>query len=194
VLFLKERLRGFQWLAVFLAGAGVITTTILFGHTPYISLYLAVSWAFYGLLRKKSPLNSAEGLTIETAILSIPAFIYMFILASAGDGSFGLNISTSLLLVGAGITSGLPLLIFIAGSRMISLSLAGFLQYIYPTLIFIVGVFVFKEPLNTAKLIGFIFIWIALFIYSLEGIITNKKTYAAGSAGTNSMKAEGETE
>lgn len=175
VVFLHEKLRKIQWLAVGIAAAGVITTTVLFGQFPWISLFLAVTWGLYGLLRKKSPLDSAEGLLLETASLFIPAIIYLIISSFSESISFFAGTATSVLLIGTGIISGLPLLIFISGARMISLSLSGILQYIYPTLIFLIGVYIYNEPLNTAKITGFIFIWAALIIYSLEGSIYYKR-------------------
>lgn len=166
--FLKEKLRRFQWFAVIVAASGVLFMTIVYGQFPWISVFLASTWGVYGLLRKKSPLNSVEGLTLEASILSIPAAVYIIYLISIGSNSFGHDFQTSILLIGAGVTSGLPLLVFIAGARLINLSLIGILQYIYPTLIFLVGAFIYGEELTTSKLTGFIFIWIALIIYSID--------------------------
>jgi chloramphenicol-sensitive protein RarD len=175
VVFLKEKLRKFQWIAVFIAAAGVITMTFLYGNFPWISLYLAGTWALYGMLRKKSPLSSVEGLTLETAVLSIPVMIYLIYLTLIGANSFFTDTSTSLLLIGSGITSGLPLLVFITGARKIKLSLIGILQYVYPTLILLIGVFVYNEALNESKMTGFIFIWIALVMYTIEGVMVFKR-------------------
>lgn len=171
IFFLNEKLRIIQWIAVTVAGLGVLIMTVFYGQFPWISLYLALTWGTYGLLRKKSPLNSVEGLTLEASLLVIPAAGYLSYLFFTGSSWFGFDIQTSLLLIGCGITSGLPLLVFIAGARMIRLSLIGILQYIYPTLIFIVGTFLYGEVLSEAKLIGFIFIWIALIIYTTESSI-----------------------
>lgn len=177
--FLKEKLRPLQWMAVVIAFIGVITTTILYGQFPWIAIYLAASWALYSLMRKKSPLNSSEGLTLETAMLSIPALIYITFLSFSGTNSFFSSLSITSMLIGSGIISGLPLMIFIAGSRLINLSLIGIMQYIYPTMIFFIGAFIYHEPLNEAKLIGFIFIWIALLVYTFEGsIYIAKKKFA----------------
>ena len=129
----------------------------------------------YGLLRKKSPLNSVEGLTLETAILSLPALIFLFCVAGGGGESFLNDWPSTFLLMGAGVSSGMPLLSFIIGARMIDLSLIGILQYIYPTLIFLVGTLIYHEPLNEAKLIGFAFIWTALILYTLEGVLRNRQ-------------------
>lgn len=130
VLFLKENLRKIQWLSVLIASAGVIIITFIYGQFPWISIFLAGTWATYGLLRKKSPLSSIEGLTLETALLAAPVIIYILYLTAYGGSSFIMNTSTTILLIGSGVMSGLPLLIFIMGARMISLSLIGILQYI----------------------------------------------------------------
>lgn len=169
VVILHESLRRIQWIAVLIAGTGVLIMTFIYGQFPWISLYLAGTWGTYGLLRKKSPLSSVEGLTLEITLLSLPAIIYLVFLTTSNSGSFLTDLPTSLLLVGSGITSGLPLIVFIVGARMINLSLIGILQYIYPTLIFIVGAFIYGEPLSEAKMIGFMFIWGALIIYTIEG-------------------------
>jgi chloramphenicol-sensitive protein RarD len=176
VVFLQEGLRRIQWMAVVIAGTGVLIMTFIYGQFPWISLYLAGTWGTYGLLRKKSLLSSVEGLSLETALLSVPAVIYLVYLTTSGSGSFLTDLPKSLLLIGSGITSGLPLLVFIIGARMINLSLIGILQYIYPTLIFIVGAFIYDEILSEAKMIGFMFIWSALIIYTIEGtIFLNRK-------------------
>lgn len=169
VFYLHEKLRSIQWLAIGIAAAGVIVMTILIGSFPWISLYLAGSWGLYGLLRKKSPFNSIEGLTFETAVLLLPALSYLLIIVLSGKSYFLFDIKTTLLLICSGVASGLPLLLFIIGARMVKLSLIGILQYFYPTIIFLLGYFVYNEPVNQAKLTGFIFIWIALIIYSVEG-------------------------
>jgi chloramphenicol-sensitive protein RarD len=166
VFLLNEKLRTFQWIAVFIAGAGVLVSVFIYGQFPWISLFLATTWGFYGLLRKKSPLNSVEGLTLEMTILFVPVIIYLFSLQHSGAGSFFTGVRVSLLLIGAGMISALPLLIFIAGTRIINLSLIGVMQYIYPTLLFVIGAYVYHEPLNAAKITGFIFIWTALLLYS----------------------------
>ncbi|MBN1894056.1 EamA family transporter RarD [bacterium] len=175
VVFLKERLRPVQWSAVVIAAAGVLVMTVIYGQFPWIAISLAVTWGIYGLLRKKSPLSSTEGLTLETAILSLPALIYLGMLHSRGSGSFYLSYKNIFLLIGSGVTSGLPLLVFIAGARRVSLSLIGIMQYVYPTLIFLVGHLIFREPLNEAKTAGFIFIWSALILYTAEGTARFRK-------------------
>lgn len=174
VIVLKESLRKIQWLTVSIAVISVLIMTFIYGQFPWIAIYLAGTWGLYGLLRKKSPLNAVEGLTIETALLSIPVIIYLIYLEFTGSTSFFIDGQTSLLLVGTGIISGLPLIIFIIGSRLIKLSMIGILQYVYPILILLIGIFIYNEPLMESRIVGFIFIWIAVVIYSVDEIIFRK--------------------
>lgn len=175
IVFLKESLRKIQLLAVGTAAVGVLVMTIIYGQFPWISLCIAGLWSTYGLLRKKSPLSSVEGLTLETACMTLPVLVYLIYLTLFGSSSFLSDVPTTLLLIGAGVISGFPLLIYIIAARLIKLSLIGILQYIYPTIIFLIGVFIYNEPLNEAKIIGFIFIWVSLIIYSIEGIKMKKR-------------------
>jgi len=175
IIFLKESLRKIQWLAVGTAVVGVLVMTIIYGQFPWISLCIAGLWSTYGLLRKKSPLTSVEGLTLETTCMTLPVLVYLIYLSNHGSGSFFSDVPTTLLLIGAGVISGLPLLMFIIAARLIKLSLIGILQYIYPTLIFLIGAVIYDEPMSEAKIVGFIFIWIALIIYSIEGISEKKR-------------------
>ena len=180
VIFLSERLRYFQWFSIAMAGCGVIFMAVVYGNIPWISLYLAGTWGCYGLLRKKSNLTAVEGLTLETAMLSVFAFSYLTYIGLNGETLFFHDAQTSFMLIGAGIISGLPLIIFIVASKLINLSLIGILQYIYPTIIFAIGVFIYDEPFTTAKLVGFTFVWLALIVYSIESTIyLRKKAVAA---------------
>ena len=147
---------------------GVVFMTVIYGQFPWISLYLAGTSGTYGLLRKKSPLSATEGLCLETAFWAIPALGYLGYLTLWGTGSFSVSLSTTSLLLGSGFISGFPLIIYITAARLIPLSLIGILQYVYPTLIFISGYFVFGEPLDQGKITGFMFIWTALFIYAFS--------------------------
>lgn len=171
VVFLKESLRRIQWVAVIIAGMGVVFMTIMYGQFPWISVFLASTWATYGLLRKKSPLDAIEGLTFEMFILLIPALVFLTYLSAHDANNFGLDLLTTTLFIGGGIISGLPLLAFIAGARRINLTLIGILQYIYPTIIFFLGVYLYDEPFSDAKVMGFSFIWLALIVFTLEGTV-----------------------
>ncbi len=181
VLFLGERLRAAQIVALLLAAGGVLYLTAVYGSFPWIAITLALTFGFYGLLRKTGSLDSTEGLAFETAVYFIPALLYLLVLRVDGTGSFGSgDPQTTLLLVGTGLVTGVPLLLFGAAARRITLTNLGLLQYVAPTLQFLLGVFVYLEPFSRNQLIGFIFIWLALIIYSLEGLRHNK--YKNGTA------------
>jgi chloramphenicol-sensitive protein RarD len=171
-LFLKERLRPWQAAAIAVALVGVLYLTLHYGALPWIALTLAGSFGVYGLLRKTAPLSSLEGLTLETLLLFVPALAYLLWLAGAGRGVFGhTDLSTMLLLAGSGVATALPLLLFASGARRVTLTLMGILQYIAPTMQFLIGVFVYHESLSSERLIGFSLIWLALAIYTLEGLL-----------------------
>lgn len=171
VLFLQERMRPGQWLAVALAALGVCYLTISLGSPPWIGLTLAFSFAGYGLLRKTARLNSLEGLTFESSFLFLPALIYLLYRGVTGSGVFGpANPTLTLLLVVSGALTALPLLLFGAGARRIPFSLVGILQYIAPTIQFLLGVYVYGEPFSPDKLVGFGLIWLALAVYTGESL------------------------
>ena len=178
VLVLGERLRSMQWIAIIIAATGVVAMTVFYGQFPWISLYLAGTWAVYGMLRKQSPLDAVEGLTLETALMMPIALGYLTYVGLTATPSFLSNTTTSIMLIGAGVTSGLPLIVFIIAARLIKLSVIGFLQYIYPTLIFMVGAFIYHEPLSEAKMIGFTFIWLALIVYTIDGTLAVRRSFA----------------
>lgn len=176
VLFLKERLRFWQGTAIMIAFSGVLYLTLTYRALPWIALTLACSFGFYGLLRKTASLNSLEGLTLETLLLFPPALAYLLYLEWTGSAAFAhAGPSTTALLALAGLATALPLLLFAAGARRITLTTLGLLQYTAPTLQFLIGVFVYDEALTPARLIGFCLIWLALFLYSAEGIIRNNR-------------------
>jgi chloramphenicol-sensitive protein RarD len=175
-LFLKERLRPYQLLAVMLAGSGVGYLTIFCGQFPWIALTLAFSFGFYGLIRKVTPAGALVGLTIETLLLTVPSVIYLIYLDRLGTGTFlSARIEIDLLLAGTSVITALPLLFFNLGARMIRLSTIGFLQYITPSCMFLLAVFLFGEPFAKAQLISFILIWTALGIYSTDSVLFYRK-------------------
>mgnify|MGYP001823421721 CR=1 FL=1 len=175
-VFLKERLRPYQWIAVILAGVGVLVLTIFYGQFPWIALTLAGSFGLYGLIRKVSPVGSLVGLTIETLLLTIPSVIWLIYLDSNGSGSFlhG-KIQITFLLMGASIVTALPLLFFNLGARRITLATLGFMQYIAPSCMFVMAVFIFNEPFINVQFISFIMIWTALGIYSSDSFVYFRK-------------------
>ena len=171
MVFLKERLRMLQAAAVILATAGVIYLTVYFGSFPWIALTLALAFGFYGLIRKVAPVGALVGLTVETLLLSIPALVYIVYLDSHGQGSiFRVSLKLDLLLMGCAPLTAIPLLFFTLGARRLYLSTMGLLQYIAPSCMFILAVFLFREPFVTAQVVTFILIWTALAIYSMDSM------------------------
>jgi chloramphenicol-sensitive protein RarD len=171
MLFLRERLRVWQMVAIGFAAVGVLSLTVGYGAFPWIALTLALSFGFYGLLRKISPLGSLEGLSLETAVLSLPAIVYLIYREGTSGASFGhAGATTTLLLVGTGVVTALPLLFFAYAARRVTLATMGILQYISPTFQFFLGVFAYGEPFTPTRLLGFAPIWLALVIYSLDGM------------------------
>lgn len=176
VIFLRERPRLWQWTAILVAAIGILYLTINFGAFPWIGLTLATTFGLYGLLRKTATLNAVEGLWLETAILFFPALAYLIYLESLGVSSFGhIEVTISVFLILTGGVTILPLFFFVAAAREISLTSLGLLHYIAPTLQFLLGIFVYGETFSTMRLIGFVFIWIALMIYSIDGIVAGRK-------------------
>ncbi len=180
VIFLRERLRTFQWVAIAMVTAGVVYLTITFGQLPWISLVLAVTFGFYGLLKKIAPLGALHGITLETAVLTIPSLAYLFIVNANGTGTFGHSTPLlDFLLVLSGPVTAIPLLLFATGARRIPLTTIGLLQYIAPTLQFLLGVLVFHEPFDQTRLIGFMIIWLALVLFSVENLLARRRTPSA---------------
>lgn len=169
VFILRERLRPLQWAPLVLAGIGVIYLTFIYGSPPWIALFLALTFATYGLVKKLAPLSALHGLTMETGVLFIPAVLVIVGAGVVGQSAFMMDWPTQpLLLVGTGIVTTVPLLLFAAAARQIPLSLVGILQYIAPTLQFLIGVFIYREPFTGAQLIGFSIVWAALILFSIE--------------------------
>lgn len=180
VVFLSERLRLLQWAAIMLAAIGVLYLTVVYGQPPWIALTLAFSFGTYGLLKKQSVLNSLEGLSFEIMFLFLPALAVVLFQEFAGVGGFSVSIEQSnwlavWLLILSGVITVVPLLLFAAAARRIPLSTIGILQYIAPTLQFIMGVFLYNEPFTGTQLIGFLFIWSALLLYTVEGVIVRRR-------------------
>ena len=171
-LFLKERLTRPQWLAVALAAIGV--TLLLFGALDmlWISLSLALSFGTYGMVRKIAPVESLPGLTIESAILALPALGLIAYHAQLPAGSaFGVSGHTDALIAFSGVVTAVPLVMFAAAARRMDYSTLGFIQFMSPTLIFVMGLTVFHEPLRPVQLGSFVLIWaaIGLFVADLLG-------------------------
>jgi len=175
VIFFKERLRFAQWIPVILAAIGVAYLTFVYGRLPYIALSLALSFGLYGLVKKLSPLGSLYGLTIETGILFIPALLYLIVMQAKNTASFlNTGITSDILMIGAGLITTIPLLMFASAARSIPLWVVGLLQYIAPTLQFLIGVFIYKEPFSHNQLIGFGIVWAALLVFLVENYLANR--------------------
>ncbi|MGD2097518.1 MAG: EamA family transporter RarD [Desulfobacterales bacterium] len=171
MVFLKERLRPPQILAVVLATAGVLYLTLYYGQFPWIALALAASFGLYGLIRKVAPVGALVGLTMETLLLSIPALLYLYYLDRLGEGSiFRVSLKLDLMLMGCSVVTALPLLFFTLGARRLYLSTIGLLQYIAPSCMFFLAVFLFREPFAKAQVVTFALIWTALAIYSTDSV------------------------
>jgi chloramphenicol-sensitive protein RarD len=172
VVFFHERLRPWQWAAITLATTGVVYLTYIYGSLPWIALTLAATFGMYGMVKKAAPLKSLQGLALETLVLLVPAIMFLVYSHGAGNGALFHNGAISdALLMGAGIITAVPLLLFSSAARRIPLSLMGILQYISPTLQFLLGVLIYKEHFTTAKFMGFGIVWAGLIIYGVEGLL-----------------------
>jgi chloramphenicol-sensitive protein RarD len=171
-LLLKERMRAGQWAAIAVAAVGVGWLTWQAGTLPWIALLLACTFGIYGLLRKTAALGALEGLSFETMVLFPLALVYVTWLTMHGQNAF-INTSsdtTRWLLVAAGPITAIPLLLFASGARQIPLSVLGLLQYLSPTLQFLLGVWIFHEHFDAGRLVGFMLIWGALALFAAEGL------------------------
>lgn len=176
LIILREKLRPTQWIPIVIAFIGVAYLTFTYGQLPWIALGLAFSFGFYGLIKKLAPLSSVFGLTLETGILVIPAVVYLTIRQADGTGAFlHTGFTADLLMIGAGIVTTIPLLMFASAAKQIPLTMIGILQYLAPTIQFLIGVFVYKENFDTTRLIGFSIVWLALIIFWVENFMAQRK-------------------
>ena len=167
---LHERLRRAQWLALIIATCGVLWLTLQAGRVPWIALSLAVTFGGYGLLRKIAVLGALEGLTLETLLLAPLALLTLGIATANGTASFPApDALTNVWLIALGPITAVPLLLFAAGARRLSMATLGIVQYIGPSIQFMLGIWVFGESFSPARLVGFAGIWLALLIYSVDG-------------------------
>jgi chloramphenicol-sensitive protein RarD len=172
LVFLRERLRLFQWIAIGLAAGGVVYLTVDYGHLPWISLGLAFTFGFYGLVKKIAPLGSLIGLTLETGILFLPALFFLAYQDWVGRGAFlHTGLSSDFLMAGAGFITTIPLLMFVSAARRIPLTTVGLIHYITPTCQFLLGVLVYGETFDATRAIGFGIVWIALIVFGVESLL-----------------------
>jgi len=178
VVFLKEKLRNLQWLPVLLATIGVVYLTIDHGSIPWIALVLASTFGTYGLFKKIAPLPSIQGLTVETGAVLIPALAFLIFVEFNGTAAFGhASPPTTFLLALSGIITAIPLIFFASGAPKVPLTTIGILQYIAPTIQFLIGVFIYDEPFTRGQLIGFSIVWLALIIFSIEGLMNGYRSH-----------------
>jgi len=170
-VLLHERLRALQCVALGIAAVGVSVMALEVGHVPWISLSLAFTFGGYALLRKTAPLGALEGLAVETAVLFPLALLYLYWLGTQGQNAFATaDVSTRWLLVAAGPITTVPLLLFAAGARRMSMTLLGVLQYITPSLQLALGVWLYREPFALAKVVGFGLVWTGIAVFLLDGL------------------------
>jgi chloramphenicol-sensitive protein RarD len=168
VIVLKEKMRPLQWLAVGIATLGVAVLTIDYGRLPWIALGLALSWGSYGLVKKQLGLGALEGLSIETLLSSGFYLAYLIWLGNQGEGHFTYSLTLTLLLIGGGAVTAIPLLLFNGSTNRLPLTLIGLLQYITPTIQFCIGVWYYNEDMSTARWVGFLIIWVALMSLAID--------------------------
>ena len=174
VIVLDERLRRLQWLAVALAAVGVAIEALRVGGLPWISLSLAATFGFYGLMRKQLPLDSANGLFLETVCMTPLALGYLIWLGLNGQSHFGVTLQVDLMLAATGLVTAIPLLLFAIAARRLPLSTLGFLQYLAPSISFMIAIFLYHEPMDAHRALGFALIWAALLVYSVDMLRTRR--------------------
>ncbi|MES2664932.1 MAG: EamA family transporter RarD [Pseudomonadota bacterium] len=182
-VLLKERLSRAQWAAIALAASAVVVLTIEAGRLPLVALGLTVTWGIYAFFKKSLPIGPNQGFTLEVLILLTPALAYVAWLIQSGTGHFAVGVgSDTLLLLGGGLVTAVPLMLYANGAKLLRLSTIGILQYIAPTMIFLTAVFVFGEDFGTGKMIAFPMIWAALAIYTAE-LVRQARTHAVAVKG-----------
>lgn len=170
VLVLHEKLRRLQWIAIAVGASALAVITIDYGRLPWIALVLGLSFAVYGLVKKQAKLPASDGLFAETAILLVPAAGFLVWMQFTGESGFSLSVGHSLLLIGAGVITAVPLLFFAGAANRLPMTALGMGQYIAPSIQFIVGVTVFGEAMPTARWAGFGLVWLALVVFSVDAV------------------------
>lgn len=176
MLVLKERLRPWQWVAVSLAAIGVISLTLTYGRLPWIALTLTATFGLYGLVTKIAPLEALDGLTLETGIIFLPALAYLIWVERQGTGAFlHTDLTANLLMIGTGAVTAIPLWFFGTAARRVPLSVIGIMQYLAPTLQFLIGVLVYHESFGGTDLIGYGLVWLAVVIFMSDSLHASRK-------------------
>lgn len=176
LLFFKEKISKATTVAIIIAGIGVGYQAILGGTIPWVSLTLALSFAFYGVIKKKIPLDATRGLAIETLyILPIAIIGYIYLMQTTEIAFMQIDWKTNVFLISTGIITAIPLVLFAKGAQKIPLYLLGFIQFLSPTIGLLIGIFVYKEPFTVTEFVTFICIWIAVIIFSVSKLVEAKK-------------------
>jgi chloramphenicol-sensitive protein RarD len=174
IILLKEKMRKLQWTSVSIAALGVLVLTFDYGRLPWVALALALSWGTYGFIKKQLGLGALEGLGIETAIAAPFYLAYLSWIGVEGSGHFGSGIGLTLLLIGSGVVTAIPLLLFNGAGNRLPYTVIGLLQFITPTLQFSIGVWVRHEDMPTARWAGFLIIWLALVVLATDLIRSSR--------------------
>lgn len=176
VLVLKETLRPAQWVAVSTGAVAVVVLTIDYGRLPWVALLVAGSFAAYGFLKKRADLGAFEGLGMETLILAPVALAFLVALQLRGELAFGHEGgANALLLAGTGVVTAIPLLMFGAAATRLSLTSIGLLQYLGPVIQFVLGLLVFGEQMTTARWAGFLLVWTALVVFTVDAVVNRRR-------------------
>ena len=184
-IILKERLRPYQWFAIGLCCVGVAYRTISYGNLPVIALTLAITFGFYGLIRKQAPLDAIDGMAIESFLMLVPALSILTYLTTQQDNHFTeTGISSMALFMSAGLYTAIPLISFAAAAKRLPLGILGMLMYLNPTLQFLCGRFVFNEAFDQNGLIAFSIIWIALILFTIESFVVSRRKQTLNAVGS----------
>jgi chloramphenicol-sensitive protein RarD len=185
LLLFRERLRTMQWVPIVFAGAGVLYLTVTLGSPPWLALVLASTFGLYGVVKKTAPLSSLFGLTAETAVLALPAAAFLAYCEVTGAGMFlHRPMIENVLMVGGGVVTAVPLLLFASAATRVPLTTIGLLQYLTPTMQFLIGVLLYHEPLPPARLIGFGLVWMGLLVFWAEGYAAGRRRHPPSSTGS----------
>ena len=186
VVFFAERLRVAQWVAVGLGATAVVVMTLAYGSTPWLSLLMASSFAAYGAVKKYVSLDGLQSLTVETLVMFLPALGYVIHLEATGAGSmFSVSPGHTALLVGGGLVTALPLLLFGMATRRVPLSVIGMLQFITPTMMFLIGWLLQGEEMPPSRWVGFGFVWLAVCVFAYDQVRSSRRRSAERAAATD---------
>jgi chloramphenicol-sensitive protein RarD len=176
VVFLNERLRRAQWVAVAIASSAIVIIAVDYGQLPWIALTLAASFTTYGFMKKKAAAGAVESLTVETSVLALPALITLIVLGSTSHLAFGHHgAANASLLAAAGVVTAIPLLLFAGATRRLPLSKVGFIQYLTPVMQFLLGVYVDHEHMSASRWAGFALVWVALVVLIVDGLRAQRR-------------------